>query len=1397
MRCRVSGSWFSVLRTSLLTLCISILAFGQTLILPSGAQPTQKQISSRRSEWFAKGRTSRGPSPAELRRRAHQERMRLRAQSALRPHAVGRLSSIPGTAWTPLGPAPLVSDASGSGIQDYNYVSGRATAIAIDPNDLSGNTVYLGGAFGGLWKSTNAGSLSPNASQVSWTPVLDDQPTLAVGAIAIQQQTGNPDLAKSLLLVGTGETDSSSDSYYGLGILRSTDAGRTWNLVRSANSGTRSFAGLGFSKIAFSTANPNLAVAAAGPTARGITEGYEDPIDLNRGLYVSTDSGVNWNYATVRDAGVTIAPNSASSVAHNAVAGKFYAAIRNHGFYSSIDGVTWTRLANQPGSGLTAQACPPNPASSFCPIYRGELAVVSGRNEMYAWYVDANDLDQGIYRSLDAGSTWTAIDESGLTACGDGSGCGTEQASYNLALAAVPDGTTTDLFAGAMNIYKCRALVSNQVSCADSGWLNLTHVYGCTDIAKVHPAQHAIAINNPSGTGKELAFFANDGGIYRALDGFTGLLTGTCGSRNQFDSLNQTLGSITQFASLSMHPTDYRTMLGGSQGNGSPATASAVSSAAWINVMAGDGASTAMDPSTPGNWFASNPDPGWGLLSIKRCANGISCHTQDFDEVANSVDLGGDDGGFIFPYILDPQSATAMLVGTCRVWRGPRLGGSFAQVSNNFDTGVGPCTGSEVNVIRSLATGGPTDSNGSKVIYAVTDGPGPLQTAPIAGGRVFVTTNATLGPAGWDDRTQNINPDQYVISAVALDTSDATGNTAFVTIMGFGVSHVWKTINAGASWIDFTSNLPDAPANAIVIDSAVSTVYVGTDEGVYSSSTTTPSWTEIGPAPGSGISGFLPNVPVTALAIFSKPPVNPRMKKLRAATYGRGIWEFDLLVMPDYDINVSNSPLTVGIGKAPTITGNLTSTAGYASSVALTCTTGITAPPPGCAVSPAHVTPTPGGAAISVSASPLNSVADFTFNIHGLGSDVDALEHDAPVTLHVADFSLTAPTPSSTTANRPNSSAPVSFTVTASGSVPLDVTLSCASLPAGAACSFLPQGATQPTTLISVGPSSPVSVQLTILTSTTTPSGSYSVNITAAALGLSRQQILAFTVTAIPDFNLTLDSSSLTLLAGQSGQLTGTIQSINGYQSTVNLACASGVTAPPSTCTVSPAAVTPSSSGSPLRVTIGANTGGNYSFNVKASGTDASKLTHSAAASLIASGFQIGGNPGSPTTVTVHAGELATFLLQFAPSGTSTFPDAVTLACSGVPAHSTSAFTPTQIGAGSGKTQVTLTIATAAAHARRRTASLFYASWLTLFAMALFVPAMDACRSGRLARAFSIAAITLCVAVMVSCGGGLSGGDSGGETSPGTGTPPGSYTLTVTASSGGLSQSSTLTLIVN
>jgi large repetitive protein len=1375
----VKFGWTSSSLCSLVLLVVSCgPCLGQGAKITSEFESPEEHERDRvieRDQWFMRGRIAPPGKAAALRLRAHQQKIQLRSRITTKKtvQTSGVAAAVSGTAWTPLGPSPLLSAANTSshigGDQDYGPVSGRATSVAIDQNDATGNTVFIGGAFGGLWKSTNAAAADPTT--VVWTPLIDDQATLAVGAIALKPDNSN------VILVGTGEANSSGDSYYGLGILRSADGGVTWNLIPSSSDG-HSLRGVAFSKIAFSTANPSLVVAATAGSFVGVNEGLESPINVNRGIYVSTNAGVTWTYAIIKDGANTIDPGSVSSVIYNAAAGKFFATVRRHGYYSSTDGANWTRLTTQPGAALTTVACPASPFSSNCPIYRGEFAVVPGRNEMYTWFVDfplsaTTEVDKGMFRSADGGATWVALSRTGITVCGEVDGCGVSQGAYNLELAAVPNGAVTDLYAGAINIYKC-TLNSGATNCSNpspslTSWMNLTHVYGCTPVGSsshVHPDQHGVDFKVVSG--KALMYFANDGGIYRALDGYLGLNSGQCiASVNKFDSLNGTLGSMTQYVSFSQHPTDPNTLLGGTQDNGSPAVGSGTLQ--WVTVNGGDGGFNEINPSNPTEWFTANTD-----VSIQRCTSGINCTGPLFPIVVSNNTLGTDAGPFYTPYILDPQLTSRLIVGTCRVWRGLSTGGTFKVLSNNFDTNNATvCTGNETNLVRSLAAGGPTDASGSTVIWTTTDATGPLVTAP-AGGEVQVSTNAGAATPTFTNVTGSINPQHYPISSVAVDATDATGQTAYVGLMGFGGSHVFKTVNAGQTWTDFTANLPDAPVNSIVVDSAAATVYVGTDVGVFASSTSGASWLEIGPSSGTGM---LPNVAVTKVRIFS----SGSQKILRASTYGRGVWQFVLQASPDFSIAVPTATQTAFVGQSATFTGTLTALSGFGSQVTLSCIAGTTAAPPTCTPSPTSVTPTSGGVAFSLTASS-NSANDYVFNVRGVGSDAGTTTHTTPLTLHVVDFALGALSSSAVSVNRGLTSSPVTFQVSASGAFSGTVTLACNNLPAGATCNFSPSASVQPVS------GSPVSVSLAISTTSATPTGTASVSVAASATGApaAKTRALSLTVTANPDFGIVITNSPQAAASGQTATFTGTLTAVNAYASTVNLSCTTNA---PTPCTITPQSLTPTPTGASFTIVAGATNAGSVTFTIQAVGTDASTTTHTTTATLnVAEDFSIS---TASNIQSVAAGASASYTLDFAPLGSATFSNNVTYACSGLPNLAACSFTPSQIIAGSGATPVNLSISTRAPIAKMNLhSSIFYALWLALPLFGFLITM--ASRKGK--RKASLLGMTCGILlIMISCGGGGGGGGGGGQ----PGTPPGTYNVTVTASSGALTHAQTLTLTVH
>jgi hypothetical protein len=183
--------------------------------------------------------------------------------------------------------------------------------------------VYLGGATGGLWRSTNAATTV--ASSAAWSPLLDGQPTLSVGAIGVQPGNSN------LIILGTGEPDFSIDSYYSLGFLRSTDHGSAWTLISSAVVGPGAppvdLKGVSFSSVVFSSDNPNLVVAAAGASGVGFGDRIETATDSRFGIFYSTDAGQTWTFATFHDGSLGVAPWSVSSIVYNPTQHLFYAAV--------------------------------------------------------------------------------------------------------------------------------------------------------------------------------------------------------------------------------------------------------------------------------------------------------------------------------------------------------------------------------------------------------------------------------------------------------------------------------------------------------------------------------------------------------------------------------------------------------------------------------------------------------------------------------------------------------------------------------------------------------------------------------------------------------------------------------------------------------------------------------------------------------------------------------------------------------------------------------------------------------------------------------------------------------------------------------------------------------------
>ena len=854
----------------------------------------------------------------------------LYAQQLAVPHSTVNLTA----AWQPLGPSSIVS-------ATYNNLTGRVTAIATDPNDLTGNTVYLGTTGGGVWKSTNAAGPLGAATFMPLTdtlPVFSNNagsrvvPSLTIGALAVQPAV-NP-----VLIAGTGDSNNATDSYYGEGLLRSADGGLTWTLIQASHDGTSGFhslIGLATAAIAFSTATPTLVVAAFSTATEGSTVGAVT-VDSFPGLYYSNDAGQTWQMATIQDgASFVQGPTpqnqiglAVTSVVWDPVRAMFYAAVRSHGYYSSPNGVTWTRLITQPGTNLTTANCPVGPngvGSANCPIYRGTLAVQAVTGDLYALTVDINDLDQGLWQDRCGASSGTCAKpaptfanriDNGALEVGSGSTV-IAQGTYNLALNAAPSAAnTTNFYVGTVDLYRC-TIAAGSSTCSLRNTTNALD--GCYAPAQVAAAQHAIA-TVAQASGVPILFLGNDSGLWRSLDGVAETTDSVCAASDatHFDNLNAAIGaggSLSETVGFAQNPGSANILIAGLGANGSAATSTANSLSPWPQLSAGEGGYPAIDAINPLNWYATI---GVGV-NLDACPLGSNCAAPNFVPPATigATQVDADASEMDTPTLLDPALTTSLLIGTCRVWRGPASNGATWSNANALSPALGgstiPC-GLYSPLIRSIAAGGPSrtsanqQNSGSTVIYAgisgSQDGGGAIP------GHLFVTESANTATSikAWTDISLSavtndssdahvFNPDHFDVSSIAIDPHDATGGTVYATVMGFGVPHLYRSTSFGigvAAWLNMTANLPGVPANAVVVDpNDANTVYVATDAGVYvtqaiSTCSTSNCWSPLGTG--------LPNAPILSLAAAATLPTGDgRSGMLRAGTYGRGLWQTPLL----------------------------------------------------------------------------------------------------------------------------------------------------------------------------------------------------------------------------------------------------------------------------------------------------------------------------------------------------------------------------------------------------------------------------------------------------------------------------------------------------------------------
>jgi photosystem II stability/assembly factor-like uncharacterized protein len=664
-------------------------------------------------------------------------------------------------------------------------VGGRILAIAVNP--VTPNIIWAGSASGGLWKSTSRG-----VGASAWMLVNTGYPTLAVSSVVIDPGNTN------VMYIGTGEVGGAHSAAqvgtpgaratYGMGVLKSIDAGASWSLTGLVFSFPQITA---VQKVILNPLNTATVYAAT-----------------TEGTYKSTDAGTTWNVSNPELMTMDIIVNPVDTTILYASHGQ-RSSTPNPGIYKTTDaGASWTRLTN----GL--------PASNLSGRTALSLAVADPRI-VYAGISHASSSALlGLYRTFDGGDSWSAV--SGIPNYVGGQGW------YDNCVAIHPNAGAT-IFLSGLDIYRTTNAFFN-VSRMTNWAAGFGYVVppggpeGPSNYA--HADHHAIAFDP---TDPSLIYFGTDGGVFASTDG-----------GSTYEGRNGGLITTQFYNGFGFSEYDTTVAIGGLQDNGTVKYSGGLT---WSKVYGGDGGWCAVNPAD-GNFMYEE----YVYLAMSKSEDAGAT----WYGVTSGLPTGSSNANFIAPFVIAPSAPDILYAGAKNVYKSTNgaLSWSAANGGSNFNgaaiavigvsysssdslmAGTGRGSGGFFEIFRSENGGAswtkvdaalpnryPTDisydANDSRVVYLTFSGYGTSH--------VFRTSDHGQT---WADISSNL-PDIPVQSIVV---DPAFPSTFFIgTDLG-----VFRTVDGGASWHDYNNGMPPAMVTDVTIPRTARLLRASTfGNGVY------------------------------------------------------------------------------------------------------------------------------------------------------------------------------------------------------------------------------------------------------------------------------------------------------------------------------------------------------------------------------------------------------------------------------------------------------------------------------------------------------------------------------------------------------------------------------------
>lgn len=760
-----------------------------------------------------------------------------------------------------------------------SIMSGRVVDLAVNPDNPI--EFYVGYASGGVWHTVNNGT--------TFTPILDNSPTQNVGSLAVDWKTRT-------IWVGTGEVNSSRSSYAGIGLLRSSDNGVTWEHLGLEDSHH-------ISKILINPSNPKHLVVAV--------VGHLYSTNNHRGVYKTTDGGISWQQTLFvnNQSGIIemdAAPDNfnimyASSWDKDRKAWNFRGSGSGSGIYKSTDaGSSWVKVST-PRSGFpTGEGVGRIGLAVFDSNILYAVHDNQARRKQKSTSRNSNDLSKEQFKTMTRES-FLALDNKKLNTYLKNNGFQEKYRAANVKTmvrsgGVAPADLATYLEDANAMLFDTPVIGAQVYKSSDGGvtW-SKTHedfldgiyysygyyfgkihvdpnnqdgiyIYGVpilkskdagktfTSISapNVHADHHALWIN-PNRPGHLIN--GNDGGVNISYD-----------DGENWIKNNQP--AVGQFYAIHTDNQEPYNVYGGLQDNGVWVGAHTYKkSPGWKQngqypykfIMGGDGMQIQTDALDSNVVYTGYQFGNYYRLNT---ADNTQTYIQPKHELGDSPYRFN----WQTPILLSSHNQDILYLGANKLMRSMNKGTDWRAISEDLTNG-----GKQGNVAYGTLTSIDESKFEFGLLYTGSDD-----------GKVFVSQNSG---GDWRDISESLPKDLWVSRVIA---SSHKKNRVYLTLNGYRWDdfspYVYMSDDYGTSWQDISSNLPLSSVNVIKEDPENPAIlYLGTDNGAYTSFDNGASWNPFYEG--------LPNVAVHDLTIQA------REKHLLLGTHGRSIYRADISLL--------------------------------------------------------------------------------------------------------------------------------------------------------------------------------------------------------------------------------------------------------------------------------------------------------------------------------------------------------------------------------------------------------------------------------------------------------------------------------------------------------------------